>query len=382
MKKIIIPVAMILALVSCQTEKSETEIRKQINEYKQEKEEINQKISALQEKLQEKDTDQDNQFRVPVFVKKLTPEKFSHFIKANGSVEARKEAFISPETNGQIKTIHVEEGDHVSKGQLLVSLSTSVIRSNIKEVKTNLELAKETYEKQKRLWEEKVGSEMEYLQAKNRKESLEGKLETLQEQQEMTRIKAPYKGIVEKIFQKKGEMGSPGVQILHIVNMTKLKVKAELSEEYLRHVQEGDQVEIRFPSYPEMKIEIPITRKGSVIDKESRTFTIEAKLDNSNRKIKPNQIAVVKARDFSSDSALVVPSNVIKQDMKGDYVYIVEEKNGKKLAKKVYVKPGKSYNNQTIITGVREGQHVITDGYTKVSNEMEVVVKDKKEITG
>src|SRR6056297_471564 len=382
MKKIIIPLAMVLALVSCKKEQSETEIRKQINEHKQEIREIENEISSLQEKLKQKDTEQGNQFKIPVFVKKLTPENFSHFIKANGSVEARKEAFISPETNGQIKIIHVEEGDKVKKGQLLVSLSTSVIRSNIKEVKTNLELASETYEKQKRLWEEKVGSEMQYLQAKNNKESLESRLETLKEQLEMAKIKAPYSGIVEKIFQKEGEMGNPGVQIIHLVNMKKLRINAEISEVYLRNIHKGDKVEISFPSYPEMKMDVPITRKGSVIDKESRTFIIEADINNYDRKIKPNQIAVVKVRDFSTDSALVVPSNTIKQDMKGDYVYIVKEKDGKSIAKKVYVKPGESYNNQTVISGVQKGQRVITAGYTKVSNDMEVAVKEKEKVTG
>jgi RND family efflux transporter MFP subunit len=382
MKKIIIPLAMVLALVSCKKEQSETEIRKQINEHKQEIKEIENEISSLQEKLKNRDTEQENQFKIPVFVKKLAPENFSHFIKANGSVEARNEAFISPETNGQIKTIHVEEGDKVKKGQLLVSLSTSVIRSNIKEVKTNLELARETYEKQKRLWEEEVGSEMQYLQAKNNKESLESRLETLKEQLEMARIKAPYSGIIEKIFQKEGEMGSPGVQIIHLVNMTKLRVNAEISEEYLRNINEGDELEISFPSYPEMKLEVPITRKGSVIDKESRTFIVEADINNYDRKIKPNQIAVVKVRDFSTDSALVVPSNIIKQDMKGDYVYIVKEKNGNSVAKKVYVKPGRSYNNKTVISGIQKGQRVITAGYTKVSNGMEVAVKEKEKVTG
>jgi RND family efflux transporter MFP subunit len=262
-----------------------------------------------------------------------------------------------------------------------VSLNTSVIKSNIEEVKTNLELARETYQKQKRLWEEKVGSEMQYLQAKNNKESLESRLETLKEQLDMSRIKAPFPGIVEQINQKEGELGTPGMQILHLVNLKKLRVKADITEQYISSIQKGDTIELSFPAYPDVKRRIPISRKGQVIDDESRTFIIEARLSNASEKIKPNQVCVVNVRDYVNKGALVVPSNVIKQDMKGDYIYKLKEEEGKKLATKVYVKTGRSYNNSTVITqGLKEGDQVITSGYTQVSEGSEVNVKERKEL--
>ena len=373
---ILILVAVVAACSPQQDDKSE--VRKQLAQYRKEKNELEQKIQQLNRQLEDEGVadgaTRTNQ--VPVFVKEMEPEVFSHYVRSNGEVEAVYDAFISPETNGQITQIHVDEGDRVEQGQLLVSLKTNVIRSNIQEVQTNLELARKTFEKQKRLWADSVGSEMQYLEAKNRKESLENRLATLREQLEMSRIRAPFSGVVESINQKVGELGSPGMQLLHLVNLRELKVEAQITEQYISRVHKGDVVEVRFPSYPEMNKRVPITRKGSVIDKESRTFTIEAHLDNPQEKIRPNQIAIVNVLDYSIDSALVVPSNIIKQDMQGDYVYVV---NNSEKARKVYVKTGRSYNNQTVVTsGVKPGDRVITSGYTQVSEGEPVAVKEKE----
>jgi RND family efflux transporter MFP subunit len=380
MKKILILIG-IFAVVSCGQQTEKQEIRKEIAAKKKEMNKIKQEIDKLNEKLAGMAGETAGVYKIPVFVKEIQPETFEHYVNSNGKVEAVQAAYISPETNGQIEQIHVEEGDRVQKGQLLVSLNTSVIKSNIEEVKTNLELARETYQKQKRLWEEKVGSEMQYLQAKNNKESLESRLETLKEQLDMSRIKAPFPGIVEQINQKEGELGTPGMQILHLVNLKKLRVKADITEQYISSIQKGDTIELSFPAYPDVKRRIPISRKGQVIDDESRTFIIEARLSNASEKIKPNQVCVVNVRDYVNKGALVVPSNVIKQDMKGDYIYKLKEEEGKKLATKVYVKTGRSYNNSTVITqGLKEGDQVITSGYTQVSEGSEVNVKERKEL--
>ncbi len=380
MKKLLI-IFGIIALVSCGQQPEKQEIRKQIAQYKKEKNELEEKIQELNKELEEISGEEGTSYKIPVFVKEMQPETFRHFVNANGSVEAVNDAFISPETNGQIKEIKVEEGNRVQKGQVLIRLKTRVLESNIKEVKTNLELAQKTYEKQKRLWEDSVGSEMEYLQAKNRKESLEVKLETLKAQLDMSTIEAPFSGIVEEITQKTGELASPGQPILHLVNLKKLKIKAELSEKFLQHINEGDQVRITFPSLENYSKTATISRKGSIVDEESRTFTIEAKFSNPDEKIKPNQIAIINVNDFTNEAAMVVPSEIIKQDMKGDYIYIAEEKNGTITASKIYIETGRSYNNKTVIKeGAEPGQKVITAGYTQVSQGSEVNIKDKKEL--
>lgn len=380
MKKILLVLG-IFAFFSCNQQSDREELRKELAQKKKEMNNIKQDINKLNEKLSELQGEEAGVYKIPVFVKEMKPEPFNHFINANGKVEAVQDAFISPETNGQITKIYVEEGDRVQKGQLLVKLNTSVIESNIEEVKTNLELARETFLKQKRLWQDSVGSEMEYLQAKNQKKSLEQRLETLREQLDMAQLKAPFPGIVEKINQKEGELGTPGMQILHLVNLKKLKVKADITEQYISSISAGDMIQLSFPAYPDVAKRIPIARKGQIIDDESRTFVIEARLDNQNELIKPNQVCVVNVRDFASEDALVVPSNIIKQDMKGDYVYIIKQDEGRDVATKVYVEPGRSYNNRTIITkGMKKGDKVITSGYTQVSEGSEVNIKEKENV--
>ena len=378
MKKIAVLI-LAVAVASCSPQSDSKDIRKELAQYKKERNELEQKISDLEEQLNAGQDGTTGDFQIPVFVKEMEPETFRHFVRSNGAVEAVYDAFISPETNGQITRIHVNEGDHVKEGDLLVSLKTSVIRSNIQEVKTNLELARETFEKQKNLWADSVGSEMQYLEAKNRMESLENRLSTLQEQLEMSRIRAPFDGIIESINQKVGELGTPGIQLLHMVNLKQLKVEARITEQYISSVHEGDTVEIHFPAYPNKTRSVPISRKGSVIDQESRTFIIEARLHNPGEIIKPNQIATVLVNNYTNRSAMVVPSNVIKRDMRGDYVYTVENRDGRHVAHKVYVETGNNYNNQTVLTsGVTPGDRVITSGYTQVSEGSPVNVKERK----
>jgi len=317
-----------------------------------------------------------------VTVQPMAYETFEHFFSANGTIEAVHDAFISSEISGQIKAIHVTEGQRVKKDQLLVSLNSDITESAIAEVKTGLELARTVYEKRKGLWEKNIGSEIQYLEAKTNKESLENKLKTLQAQLDMAKIKAPINGIVDRIFKKEGEMSIPGLQLIQLVNLNKVYVNADVSETYLAKINNGDMAEVSFPSYPGLTVETTIHRTGQVVKTKNRTFLVQVLLDNQDEKLKPNMVAVVKMKDFSSDSALVVPSIIIKNDLKGSYVYVTEnQENGKLLARKKYVTPGMSEGSHTIITqGLTPGQQVIIKGYNLVKNGMEVQVeKDKTE---
>lgn len=317
-----------------------------------------------------------------VMVKPMAYETFEHFFLANGMVEAVHDAFISSEISGQIKAIHVTEGQRVKKGQLLVSLNSDVTESAIAEVKAGLELARTVYEKRKGLWEKNIGSEIQYLEAKTNKDSLENKLKTLQAQLDMAKIKAPIDGIVDRIFRKEGEMAIPGQQLIQLVNLDKVYVNADVSETYLAKIKNGDMVEVSFPSYPGLTVESTIHRIGQVVKTKNRTFLVQVLLDNKDEKLKPNMVAEIKMKDFSADSALVVPSIVIKNDLKGSYLYVTEnQEDGKLVARKKYVTPGMSQGNLTMITqGLTPGQQVIIKGYNLVKNGMEVEVeKDKTE---
>ena len=304
----------------------------------------------------------------------MQPETFEHYIEINGRLEAEEDAFISPEMSGQIETIHVKEGQFVKKGQLLVSLNTNLIESNIREVKTGLELASKLYDKQKELWSQNIGSELQYLEAKNKKEQAEAKLKTLETQMDMASIEAPFNGVVEAIQMKEGELATPGMQLIRLINLDKLKLYGNISERYLTSVSKGEEVLISFPDLAGMTISAPIFRVGNVIDDASRTFRIEVKIRNTSHRLKPNLYSTIKINDFSSSSALVVPSVAIKQDIRGNYLYLASE-DGKKARKK-YVDTGLSYRDQTmILKGLEPGDRVIVKGFAQVSDGVDINLK-------
>jgi len=301
---------------------------------------------------------------------KIKPDTFIHYITITGSVKSDNQAFISPEINGQIKKVLVKEGQRVKKGQSLVILNSEITQKTINEVKTNLDLARTVYKKQKELWDQGIGSEIQYLQAKNNMESLEGRLETLRAQKRMATIKAPYDGIIDNLFQHEGEMASPGRQVLQLVNLQKLKVYADMSERYLPYVHKNDMAKVSFPTYPNLKMEVPVFRVGNIINPANRTVRIQVNIKNTDNKLKPNIISNIKLQDFYSDTAIAIPSIIIKQDITGDYVFVVrEESDGKLIAEKRYITTGVSHKAETLILkGLHPNEKIIFNGYNLVRN--------------
>lgn len=374
-------ILMLLLAVSCQQKPGKESLKEEIAGHKKEIKKLQQEVADMEKQLAGLDTNYTQQVSIPVFIDTVVSGVFSHFVKINGSVEAENNAAISPEMGGQVKKIHVQEGDRVQQGELLVSLSTSVIRNNLKQVESQLALATITFEKQRDLWQQEIGSEMEYLQAKTNKESLESQRQMLLSQLDMSLIKAPYAGIVDNISIKPGEMASPGMPVLQLVNLTDLKVKGNLSESFLQSIQVGDNVDVTFPALPGVKKHVPITRLGQIIDQDSRTFTVEVKLTNPKDIIKPNMLALLQVMDYQKKEALVVPSIIIKEDMKGKYLYTLT--NGEEYkAHKQYIETGRSYNDQTVVLqGLRPGDKIIVSGYNKVSDGAQVAIKEPEEFT-
>jgi len=374
MKKLIILIG-IIALASCDMNSPEM-IRQQITKKKDKIRELNQQVQELEGLMGADSLNSESKFNVPVTLKELKLESFNHFIELNGKLEAEENAFISPEINGQIKKIHIREGDRVKKGQLLVSLNTSLTESSIKEVLTGLELATKLHEKQKGLWEKKIGSELRYLEAKNAKEQAEARLATLNVQLNMAKIRAPFNGEVEIIFLKEGEMAAPGMQVLQLVSLKSLKIYADLSEKYLGSIKQDEIVQIDFQEKEDLNMTVPIHRIGNVIDEKSRTFRIELKVPNLKEELKPNMFTTIRVNDFNSDQALVVPSLIIKQDISGKYVYLAKEGSGVLTASKKYIEEGLSYQDQTmIISGLDEGDRIIVEGYSLVSDGVEIALR-------
>lgn len=368
MKKLVF-ITLVIFAASCSSKVDNPETKEEIDNaisgHKKEIVELKKKIDVLEEKLS--GFDNETQTGIPVTVSKMNYRPFNHYIEVNGSVEAVNAAFISPEINGQVKEIYIKEGQKVNKGDLLVKINSSITENSIKEVETALELANTVFEKQKQLWDKNIGSELDYLSAKNNKESLESRLETLKAQADMALIKAPIDGIIDEIMIKEGELAIPGMLAIQLVNLEQLYVNADVSEAYLTKVKKGDIVKLEFPSYPDISMEVPVHRTGNIVKSANRTFVVQLKIKNKNGMIKPNVLAKVRINDFGVDEALLIPALIVKQDLHGPYVYVVRTENN--TAKKVYIETGKSYQGQTMVTkGISEDDLVIIKGFNQVSD--------------
>ena len=250
----------------------------------------------------------------------------------------------------------------------MLTLNTDAIENQIKGVKSTLEFAKTTFEKQDNLWKQGIGSEIDYLTAKNNKESLEAQLESLEAQKRMSQIRAPFAGIVDKIYPKEGEIASPGFSVMEFVNLSKLTITADVSEAFVGKIKEGQNVELSFSSLPDVMIKTPIIRVSKVITSSSRTFEIEMEINNPNEMIKPNMVSSIKIKDFGTDNAFVVPSLAIRKDITGKYVYTVKEENKQHIVGKNYITTDLSYEENPMITnGLSKGHQVVVKGFHLVS---------------
>ena len=375
MKKLLIVTSMVVLASACNMNSPEM-LEQQLKKKKDQVRELNDQIASLEEQLAQNPGEEAAEYLVPVSVMAMEPQAFEHYIEITGMLEAEEDAFISPEMNGQIDKIYVREGQYANKGQLLLSLNTSITESSIQEVKTGLELANKFYEKQEELWEQKIGSEMQYLEAKNAKEQSEARLATLEAQLDMARVKAPFSGVVETIMLKEGELAAPGMQIIQMVSLNNLKLYGNISERYMTSINKGDMVIVTFPDVEGLNVEVPIHRVGNVIDNASRTFRIEMKINNRQKKLKPNMYSTIQVNDFKTASTFVVPSVAIKQDIKGNYLYVASREEGELKARKRYVETGLSYKDQTMIReGVSQGEEVIVKGFAQVSDGVNISVK-------
>ncbi len=381
MKRIIslIAVAGMLMISSCKQDNSPEALRKQLDGYHKQSKEIDIRIKELEKQLADMENGSDKINRVPVVLEEIAPGLFEHYVEAGGSVEAVREAFISPEISGQITAIYVKEGDKVQKGQLLAQLNTQVTRKSIEEVQTSLKLATDLFQRQQRLWDQKIGSEIQYLEAKNNKESLENRLATLNAQLDMARVVSPVSGVVEQVAQKNGELAMPGMSMIHVINLDELFVKADVSEALLPYIRKGDEIVLKFPSYPDFSRKLRVDRIGSNINPGNRTFEVQVKFDNTDGAIKPNMMASLLINDYRNEQALIIPSRLIKEDLKGKYIYIARSNSPDFIAQKVYIQAGRSFLGRTEVTsGLSVGDKIIQDGFNRVSDGVYLSVDSVK----
>ena len=352
MKNILLLIGLTVIIATGCDDKPEVDKKKEaLKNAQSELKALSTQISSLEKEISVLDPDFGKKEIKKTLITAFNAEKkyFEHKVEVRGSVESRKNVTVSPEIAGKIKSILVKEGQKVQKGQTLLTIDASIIRNNIKELKTSMELSKTVYERQANLWKRNIGTEIQYLQSKNNYESLEGKLATLNSQLDQAIIKAPFSGSIDQVMAKEGEIAQPGMPLFRVVNPEDVYIKSDVSERFIGVFKSGDKVDVHFPSQ-DQTIVSTITSVGQVINSQNRTFEIQVDVPSGFSSIRPNQVVVLQLKDYTNEEAITVPTSIVKE-------------GSELVAKKAHIETGISYNNATeILTGINPGQKIANKG--------------------
>ncbi|MBL0110135.1 MAG: efflux RND transporter periplasmic adaptor subunit [Saprospiraceae bacterium] len=288
---------------------------------------------------------------------------FKNYIDLQGAVTADQDLFVNSKMAGTATQILIKTGDRVTRGQTLVHLDDALIQQGLAELETQLAFATNLYDKQKALWDQKLGTEVQYLGAKNNKESIEKRIATTKEQWQMSKVTAPISGVIDEVMIKPGQMISPGIPIARLVNFSKLKITAEVPESYAGRIKPGNAIKIYFPDI-QKEFDSRITYVSPIINQVNRTFKAEAALPANMNGVLPNMISIIKILDYSNDKAFILPINLLQKDHEGDFVMVADSTTEGWISGKQPVSIGRYYNDQVEIkSGINPNQQVITLGY-------------------
>lgn len=306
----------------------------------------------------------------------LQPQVFKHYVEMQGSVKAENNVGVTAKMGGVVTRVYVKEGQAVKAGQVLAETDNSTLVTAMKEAETQLALLKTVYEKQAALWEQKIGSEVQFLSAKTNKEAAEDRIASLKANLAMTRITAPMAGVIETVRVKAGELAAPGAPLFQLVNNNILKATAKVADTYLSKVTEGKEVEIFMPDL-EQTMKANISFVGKTVDPLSRTFAIEAALSGAPANVRPNMIAVLRINDETLKDVLVIPQNLIQNTERGKMVFTKVAKGNKFYAQENLVETGLAYNGIIEIkSGLKPGDEIITSGSSDVVTNQPISVQN------
>lgn len=314
--------------------------------------------------------------RALVTASRVDRQDFTNYVDIQATVAAEDLVDATAEISGRVLRLTVEEGDNVRRGQLIATVDVEPIQKQIEEVETSLSLATTVFERQERLWEQRIGSEMQYLEAKNQRDRLQKNLERLRLQLNKRNVYAPISGAVERVLLQSGELAAPGMPIVQLLNTNDLVVAADLPETYLNAVRLGEQVSIRIPAL-DLDFEAPITQIGRTIDEANRTFRVEADLPRSlNSRLKPNLLAEMLIRDYTAQDVIALPADRVQQDVSGQhYVFIVAEGENGPIARRVAVTTGRAAGGRILIeSGLQGGEQLILEGARNLTDGQPIEV--------
>jgi RND family efflux transporter MFP subunit len=362
---------MAFALAACNQKSSDDRLNK-LDDLKKEREKITKEINELEQNLIAEGllvVDKS----VQVQVQELDSAGFVSYLDLQGKVDGDENVIATAKTVGVITAVYVKEGQTVYRGQTLAVMDASVLYQSLAELEQQTTFLEDIYKRQKSLWEQNIGSEIQYLQAKNNFEGMQNRVATLKQQIAMNYITSPISGRVEEVNVKVGSSAAPGAPAFRVVNFAKVKVTAEVSETYTKNLTVGSKVMVSFPDL-NYETEAPLSFVSKYISPSSRSFRIECVLPPAKgMEYRANMIAVMKINIYSNPEAMVVPQNVVQTSSKGDYVYVAVKKGKKEIAEKRIVKTGEVYDgNVEILSGLKKGDRVVVMGFNTLKDGTEL----------
>lgn len=362
-------ITLILVMASCgggskESDSSLAGKKAQLEAFKKQQAEITGKIQQLEQEILKLDPSSQPEKIKMVGITVIEKRDFAHYIDLQGRITTESMYYVSPRgMGGQVRAVYVKQGDRVKKGQLLLKLDDAIIQQNIRQLENQLAFAKNIYERQQNLWKDGIGTEVQFLTARNNVDNLEKQIAIVKEQAGQSNVYAEVSGIAETVNIRVGEVftGNPMAGIT-IVDPSSLKAVVDVPENYVARIHKGMPVSVSIPDL-DKTVDASISLLSETINQASRSFTAESRMP-AIAGLKPNQVAVVRILDHASKNATVVPVETIQTDDKGKYVFVMREEQGKKIARKVPVTVGQFYDEQIeVIGGLNTGDILVTRGF-------------------
>lgn len=385
MKKIFSLIILILFLASCENNKNQSvedildtndleQIRKKKSELDSDQQELAVQLKQLETKIKELDP----QEKVPLITTFVVKEEvFKHFVELQGNVNTKQNLIIFPEYSGILTHVYVKDGQRVNKGQILAKIDDGGLSQQIAQLQIQADLAKTTFERQERLWNQKIGSEIQYLQTKSTYEAQQEAVNQLQQQIGKTIVHAPFSGIIDDVITEQGSVVTLGQsQLFRIVNLKDMFIEINVPEGYISNVIPGKDVQVDFPVLGKT-INSKVRQAGNFINPANRTFKIEVAIPNKDKTIKPNLTAKLKINDYTNEKAILIPQSIISENAEGQqYVYTIIDKNENKAkAKRVIIETGKTQGDFIeVLSGLENGNEIIEEGARSVKDGQEVKI--------
>ncbi len=374
-----------LVLVSCGNNKTQSvediiatgdleQIRAKKAELDAQQAELDLQLKELTAKIKEIDPQQ----KIPLITTIAAEETvFEHFVELQGSVDTKKNLVIYPEYSGLLTNVYVKEGQKVVNGQILARIDDGGLSQQLSQLEIQADLAKTTFERQKRLWDQNIGSEIQYLQAKSTYEAQEKAVQQLKQQVARTIVRAPFSGTIDDVITEQGSVVAPGQsQLFRIVNLDNMYIETDVPESYITNVTVGKMVEVEFPVLNK-KMDAEVRQAGSFINPANRTFKVEVGIPNTDKNIKPNLTARLRINDYTNENAILIPLSIISENAKGEqYVYTVSNKSDSMAtATRAIIKTGKTQGDFIeVLSGLNNKDEIIKEGARSVKDGQQVKI--------